>query len=114
MNIFKKSLILGTFAFALLGLFPGGSLASGYNPNLTVTPQGGDNVRISISNAAPYGQITLYQRQGTTLWTTITNFGQTDGSGYFSQLITLGSVNSNTIVEMYVTVAGDVSNTTQT
>jgi hypothetical protein len=107
----KKGLIFGILAAFVLVILPQQSFAYGYNPSLVVSAQGGDSTRITVSNAAPYSQITLYERQGTTLWTTITNFGQTDSSGYFSQVITLGSNNSNAAMELYASVAGDISST---
>lgn len=86
----------------------------GNTPTLSVNREGsGDSVRINVSGAQSYSPITLYRRQGTSLWTTITNFGQTDQSGYFSSLQSLGADNSNNPVEMYVVVGGQQSSTVQ-
>lgn len=77
-------------------------------PQLNINQQDGGTIRLSISGADPYAQITLNQRQsGTSLWTTITNFGMTDQSGYFSTMIGLGSGSGQ--VEYYVVVNGQQS-----
>jgi hypothetical protein len=112
MKIAKKLIFMAVLAISFVG-FSGNALA--YNPVLTVNFDGGyGNVRITVSNANPYSQITLYRKQTTTLWTAITNFGQTDGSGYFSASQSLGSDGSNNPVEQYVSVNGVISNTVQT
>ncbi len=77
-------------------------------PQLNITQQDGGTIRLSISGADPYAQITLNQRQsGTILWTTITNFGMTDQGGYFSTMIGLGTGGGQ--VEYYVVVNGQQS-----
>ena len=108
-----KRIFIGGVVVSLLS-FAGPALAG--TPSLSVSNEGGyDNVRITISNANPYSQITLNRRQGTPLWTTITNFGQTDGSGYYySPTVSLGSDGSNNPVEQYVVVAGLQSSTVTT
>lgn len=85
-------------------LCPSVSLA--WWPQFTASSDGSSNVKLTINNAAPYSQITLYQRQNTELWTTITNFGTTDQSGYFSTSIGVGSTYNNRPIEYYVMVAG--------
>src|SRR5437764_1034907 len=84
-------------------------------PFLSVSPEGGTNsVRVTVTNADSYSQISLYRRQTTQLWTVINNFGQTDASGYFSQLANLGADGSNNLVEQYVVVNGQQSSVVQT
>ena len=84
-------------------------------PYLTVTREGGQgNVRMVVQGADPYAQITLNRRQGTQLWTVISNFGQTDGSGYFTTISSLGSDSSSNVVDQYVTVGGQSSSVVQT
>ncbi len=101
-------------AFCLALTLPATHHALAYNPTLTVNQEGGaDNVRITVQ-ADPWSQITLYRRQSTQMWTVITNFGQTDGSGYFSQLMSLGSDGTNSVIEMYAMVNGQQSSTVQT
>ena len=84
-------------------------------PYLSVNNQGsGGLFQLQITNADPYANITLYRRQGTTLWTVITNFGMTDASGAFNQAMSLGSDGSNNSVDQYVVVNGWQSNTVST
>ncbi len=98
------ALLLGTAAPAFAAI-----------PFLTVTQEGGaGNVRITVTNADAYSQITMYRRQSTQLWTVINNFGQTDQSGYFSQISSLGADGSNNAVEQYVMVNGQQSSIVQT
>ena len=109
MSKFIKSLILGGFVAGFLGL-AGPALA--YNPTLSANYQGGnDNVQITVSNAATYSQINLSYRQSSTLWTTVNNIGQTDQSGYFTQVISMPSDGSSSQVQLYVIVGGQQSST---
>src|SRR4051812_7698731 len=109
----KKHLIFAVLAAFVLAINPFVTHAAGINPVLNVSSQGGNNVLITVSNAPAYSGITMYQRQGTALWTTITNYGQTDSNGYFTQVVSLGSTSSSPF-EQYVTVGGYTSNTVQT
>ncbi len=93
---------LATPAFASTPLF---------SVSLTGT---GDQARLTVTGADPYAQITLNRRQSTQLWTTISNFGQTDASGYFSTTASLGSDGSSNPVEQYVVINGQQSQTIQT
>lgn len=82
------------------------------SPILNVTQDGGSNVRLTITNAQPFANITLYSRQGSTqLWTIISNFGTTDQSGYFSSSIGIGSSWDSSPIEYYVNVNGQQSTT---
>lgn len=110
MKTFIKSVVFGLVATMVLA-FAVPALAM--SPTLSVAREGsGDNVRMNVYGDS-YSQITLYRRQNTQLWTTVTNFGQTDQSGYFTQVFSLGSDYSNSPVEMYVTVNGQQSSTVQ-
>jgi len=109
MNKFIKSLIFVGFIAGFLVFTPS---VLAYYPTLSVNYQGGnDNVQINVSNAATYSQINLSYRQSSTLWTTINNIGQTDGSGYFTQVISMPSDGSSSQVQLYVTVGGQQSAT---
>ena len=102
------------FALAACGLLLIAAPAFAASPYLTVTSEGGTLVQLTVSNANPYSQITLYRQQNSTLWTVINNIGSTDGNGYFSQSMSLGSDGSNNPVNQYVVVAGLQSPTVTT
>lgn len=106
-NLAKVAMVsIVSFAFA--------GVALAYSPNFSVVKEGtGDSARFTITGAGPFSSINLYRRQGTALWTTISNFGQTDGSGYFNQVASLGSDNSTAVIEQYVVVNGQQSNIVQ-
>jgi hypothetical protein len=88
-----------------------GSYYYGRTPSLSVNLEGSDLVRVVVSNADPYASITLARRQqGSSLWTTISNFGTTDSSGYSSQTTNLASYGSNSQIEFYAEVGGRQSN----
>ena len=109
MSKYIKSLILGGFVAGLLSI-AGPALA--FNPTLSANYQGGNNnVQISVSNAQPYSQINLSYRQTSSLWTTVNNIGQIDGSGYFTQVVSMPSDGSSNQVQLYVTVGGQQSST---
>ncbi len=109
MTKYIKSLILGGFVAGLLSI-AGPALA--YSPTLSANYQGGnDNVQITVSNAATFSQVNLSYRQSSTLWTTVNNIGQTDGSGYFTQVVSMPSDYSSSQVQLYVTVGGQQSST---
>jgi uncharacterized cupredoxin-like copper-binding protein len=109
MSKFIKSLVLGVFLASSLG-FAASAIA--YYPTLSANYQGGNNnVQINISGAATYSQINLSYRQSSTLWTTVNNIGQTDQSGYFTQVISLPSDGSSSQVQMYATVGGQQTST---
>jgi hypothetical protein len=107
-NVAKIAMLsIASFAFA--------GVALAYSPTLSVVREGSsDSARFTVTGASPYSSVNLYRRQGTALWTTINNFGQTDVSGYFTQVSSLGSDGSATAIEQYVTVNGQQSNIVQT
>jgi hypothetical protein len=88
--------------------------AQAATPNLSINRESGDNYRITVNNANSYSQVTLSRRQTTQLWTVISNYGQTDGSGYFSNLENIGSDGTNNVIEYYVAVGGLQSSIVQT
>ncbi|MBI5530485.1 MAG: hypothetical protein HY918_03215, partial [Candidatus Doudnabacteria bacterium] len=109
MKTFLKTLVLGVFFLASLGLAPS---ALAYYPTLSASYQGGNNnVQISVSGGSPYAQVSLFSRQSSTLWTSVNNIGQTDGSGYFTQVISMPSDGSSSQVQMYATVGSDQTST---
>ncbi len=101
-------------------LFLGGALlgsakqAQASAPYLSVSNQNGTNIVLTISNADAFGQITLYRRQGGSLWTVISNLANTDSTGYYSQQMNLGGDGTNNPVDQYVVVNGQQSNTVTT
>lgn len=103
----------------VIGGLVAGSLGFGWpalaaTPVLSVSNQSGNNITLTITNANPYSNITLYRQQNSSLWTVVNNLGTTDGSGYFSQSMSLGSDGSNNAVNQYVMVGGLQSNTVTT
>src|SRR5690349_11014838 len=87
--------------------FATASTALAATPQLSVTSEGG-YLRVLVSGADPYAQVNLYVRdQGTSMWTVITNFGQTDQSGSMNQVYSSSAANS----EFYVLVNGQQSST---
>jgi plastocyanin len=108
---------LAKIVFSLLAaasFFVAATPALAATPMLAVTNQGGTSAQLTISNADPYSQINLYRRQSSSLWTIINNLGSTDGSGYFSQQMSIGSDGSNTPIQQYVVVNGQQSGTVTT
>jgi len=106
-----KAFILGVFSVSML---VSASPALAYYPQLSASAQNGsNNIQVSISGANPYRQINLFSRQSSSLWTEIDNIGQTDGSGYFSQVISIPSDNTGSPLQLYVTVSGQQSSTVQ-
>jgi hypothetical protein len=89
----------------VLGLLIPSTEAFARTPSLSLNQEGSGTARLVVSGADPYAQVTLYQRsQGSDLWTIVTNFGNTDGGGYFSGVV--GMSTNNTSSEYYVTVNG--------
>lgn len=116
MKYAKLALFTGCVVAAFAGFSSAASAQYYYSrtPVLSVSLQSGGNAQISVSNADPNSQITLYRRQTTQLWTVINNFGMTDSNGYFSSTQNLGSDGSNNPVEQYVVVNGQQSATVKT
>ncbi len=86
-----SKLAAATLAVASLLFAAGPGLALAYSPSLSVSNEGSDSVRVTVSGAQPFSSVSLYrQASGSSLWDVITNVGTTDGSGYFSQTISLG------------------------
>ena len=110
MKIFVKSLILAVFSSAVLG-FAAPALAAAPILSANYVSGSSGSVQITVSNANAFGQINLYTRQSSSLWTTVNNIGQTDGSGYFTQVINVTTDGTASQVQMYVTVAGLQSST---
>src|ERR1700722_1808189 len=102
MQKYIKSLV---FMGVLVGSLALAGTALAATPVLSVT-QNGSNVTLTVSNADPYAVISLYQRQTTQLWTTITNWGTTSSSGYFTASQSAGFDGTNNPLEMYVIVDG--------
>jgi hypothetical protein len=82
-------------------------------PQLQVNNQSGNQVMVTVNYADAYAQVDLYTRaSGSSLWTTFTNIGRTDGSGYFSTTGYYASGYSSND-DFYVRVNGYQSNTVQ-
>lgn len=81
-----------------------------YGPILSVS-NNGSNTNITVSGASPYSSVQLsYTSPGSSLPTTISNFGTTDGSGYFVTGVSSSSYGISNGVSIYVTVGGQQSN----
>lgn len=97
------ALFIGFFSFALPAL--------AYYPSLSISNNGGDTVSISINGAQPNSSIALsYTATGSTLATTISNFGYTDYSGNYTASASASAYGFSSGSQIYVTVAGQQSN----
>ena len=112
MNLKLKGLMAGVVMLA------GSALASPVSaavPNLTVTTAGnsvyGNQVLVTVTNGNPYSPVTIYYRQTSSWYNLISNFGQTDSSGYFSQSMAYSTDGTSNPVQYYVVVGGVQSNT---
>jgi hypothetical protein len=80
-------------------------------PVLSISPSGSNGTaQIVISGADSNSMITWYSRQGSNPVVSISNFGHTNSSGYFSQTSSLPQVYNGTEMEQYVIVNGQRSN----
>jgi hypothetical protein len=76
-------------------------------PSYTASIDSGSSViRISVSNADPFAQIDFYGRQGSQLWTVMSNIGHADQSGFFSGSVNAGFYLNGTPIETYLLVNG--------
>ncbi len=110
----RNSLKLFSFT-ALIAVFFGFSASVlAYGSNLSITDAGGGNANIMVSNAPAYSSIQLsYTVPGSSLPTTIGNFGTTGSNGYFSTTISSSAYGINNGAQVYVTVGGQQSNSVQ-
>ncbi len=106
MKYLKVLAIVG--ALSVFGLAPS---ASAYYPTLSVNNNGGNSI-LTVSNAAPNSSVQLsYTPSGSSLATTVSNFGYTDGSGNFTTNVSSSSYGLSGASQIYVTVGGQQSNT---
>ena len=106
-NLAKKI----AYICACAGVFGIASTALAATPNLYLSASGSDNVTLNISNADPNSSVQLsYTQPGSSLATTISNFGYTNSSGYFSTSVSASSYGINSGAQLYVTVNGQQSN----
>ncbi|HVY67385.1 MAG TPA: hypothetical protein VHA30_00595, partial [Patescibacteria group bacterium] len=103
-----KTLILSLILVTGLSLSPQALAAT---PVLSASYQSSGNLQVNISNANSYSQVNLYSRQTSTLWTVVNNLGQTDGSGYFTQVISMPGDGSSNPIQLYAMVGGLQSST---
>jgi hypothetical protein len=104
-----KALVFSLFLSVLGGL---ASPALAYSPTLSANYQGGNNnLQISIYNASPFSSVSLSSRQSSSLWTVVNNIGQTDASGYFTQVFSMPSDGSSSALMLYATVGGQQTQT---
>jgi hypothetical protein len=107
-KILIKSMVLAL----LMGLFANAAPVLAYYPSLNINSSGSDNVTISVNGAQPNSSIALsYTPSGSTLATTITNFGYTDYSGNYTTSASANSYGFSYGSQIYVSVAGQQSNT---
>jgi len=107
-KVLGKSLICAVFVLSALGI---AAPAFAQTPILSASSQGSNNIQISISNANSNSQINLYSRQSSSLWTVVNNLGQTDGNGYFTQVISMAGDGSGNSIQLYAIVGGLQSTT---
>jgi hypothetical protein len=106
-----KSFILALAIAVTAGLLSFGSAALAYNPILSLTGSG-TSYSLSVSEAYPNTSVQLdYSVSGSSLPTTITNFGTTDNNGNFTTSFDSSTYGITEGSLMYVTVAGQRSNT---
>ncbi len=113
-KIFTKGLLFGLICAVFLAPAAAYSqVYNYYNPTLSATYQGGygSNVQITVSGGASYSQVSLYYRQSSSLWTTVNNIGQTDQSGYFTQVVSIPTESSGSVLQMYAVVGGQQTST---
>src|ERR1051326_3651816 len=108
----KFALKYGIFSGVVtLGILSAALTAQAATPSLYLATTGGDNVSISVSNADPNSSVQLsYIQSGSSLPTTISNFGYTSSSGSFSSTVSASSYGINNNAQLYVTVNGQQSN----
>ncbi|MDE2312539.1 MAG: hypothetical protein KGJ93_05680, partial [Patescibacteria group bacterium] len=107
----KIAKIYGLIASVFISmLFFGAPKAFAYNPVLSVY-NSGSGVVVSISGANPSSSVALsYTPSGSSLATTINNFGTTDYSGNFTTTVSSSSYGLAGASQIYVTVGGQQSN----
>lgn len=113
----KYSNLFKVFLAGVVGLVAAGGVMVGTafaaTPQLQVSNQSGNQVMVTVNYADAFAQVDLYSRaNGSSLWTTFTNIGRTDGSGYFSTTGYYASGYSSND-DFYVRVNGYQSNTVQ-
>lgn len=102
--------IIFAAVLALLGSFALPAFA--YSPTLSINNAGGDNYSLIVSNAFPNSSIQLsYTVPGSSLPTTIGNFGYTNNSGYYTATVSGNSYGISGGGQVYVTIGGERSNT---
>jgi plastocyanin len=103
---FLKSLCVVGFGVLFLA-----GTAFAATPTLSLATTGGDNVTMTVNNADPNSSIQLsYTAPASSLATTISNFGYTNSSGYFSSTVSASAYGIGNGSQLYVTVNGQQSN----
>jgi hypothetical protein len=106
MKALKFLLAAATVAATLAAGIP---FAAAVSPSYSVSlDKSGSGLWLNVSNASSYSQVDFYGRQGSQLWTTVTNVGRTDGFGSFSGSVTPGFSYGSSI-ESYIVVNGQSS-----
>lgn len=114
MNFKLKTLVAA--AVMLAGSALAGTVSAAV-PNLTVNYTGStvsssqSQVVVTVSNANPYSQVSLYYSQSSSYYNVITTLGTTDVTGYLST-VTLVPNNGTTSPIMYYVVAGGLQSNT--
>ncbi|MDR3643367.1 MAG: pilus assembly protein N-terminal domain-containing protein [Candidatus Doudnabacteria bacterium] len=112
----RKNIIKIAVLVLFASLFVGSATpVLAYSPVLSAVYQGGTsgNVQINVSNSNPFSGVNLSYRQSSSLWTQVSNIGQTDGGGNFTSVVSLPGDGSGSPLQIYVTVGGQQSSTVQ-
>lgn len=105
----SKFLGLGLVFLFVFGFFQINRVLAGA-PMLRIVGEGNSNVRLTVESADSYSSINLYQKSSnTSLWTVISNIGQTDSNGLYSTLLGVDASIASSI-DYYVLVNGISSN----
>lgn len=106
----KMCTLVSSVVVGVLLLVGTASFVQAATPYLQVTTNDNFNYHIVVKSADPFRVVDFYTRQSDTqLWTTLSNIGATDGSGYLSKQININSYNPSLSRESYVIVNGQQS-----
>ncbi len=106
-TIFRLAASLLVATFFLVGAAP---MVRAATPYLQVITSDNTNFQVTVTGADSYRMVDFYTRQSDTqMWTTFSNVGTTDSSGYFNTTLNVSSYNPSLTRESYVIVNGQQS-----